>query len=296
MSESTSNTNKYLIAGLVLALLLSGFLLVQNINLKEQVATCSKEVDQSETARQAVIDELNTMEAEYSKLSEQNEEMSTELLAEKEKIEQLLKEAKNKNWSISKLKKETETLREIMKGYLVTIDSLNTLNQELNTENIAVKGELADQKTANSSLSKQNESLSEKVKIGSLLQAVNVNYSAQIKKNSGALKQTSKASRADVIKACFTIPSNSIASAGNKTIYMRVIGPFGSVLGGKQDDGFVVNGRKGIYTYSKEFNYTKTAQDQCLHWDVTDPLTKGNYLISLYCEGRELHSSKLILD
>ncbi|MBK6522221.1 MAG: hypothetical protein IPG08_07755, partial [Sphingobacteriaceae bacterium] len=44
------------------------------------------------------------------------------------------KKHKGDAYFIAKLKKETETLRAIMQHYVVTIDSLNTLNQNLIVE------------------------------------------------------------------------------------------------------------------------------------------------------------------
>jgi len=280
---------------LLLSLLFGGYLFVQNMSLKDEIASCSKNVDQTEIARKSVIDELNAMEAQYTELSEVNEVMSDELIAEREKIKQLVKQAKNNNWSIAKLKKEANTLREIMKGYLVTIDSLNTMNIELTEENTSVKGELADQKTKYTSLEEVKQDLADKVKIGSLIQLVNVSVSGQIKKNSGAQKLTEKAGRADVVKACYTIPQNSIAQTGTKVIYMRIISPFGSVLGGQKDPGFVVNGREGIFTHMKKIEYAGSAMNDCMYWEVSDPLTAGKYNVQLYSEGRELSAYTLTL-
>ena len=71
----------------------------------------------------------------YDTLQTENTVLMAEMAAQKSQIEDLLKKVKDKDWSVSKLKKETNTLREIMKGYVVTIDSLNQLNQALMAEN-----------------------------------------------------------------------------------------------------------------------------------------------------------------
>ncbi len=296
-TENKKNNTLAIVLGILLLLsfLGLGYLFVENSNLKDNVATVTKKANDTEIARQNVIQELNEMEAEYQTLSDQNQTMSEELNAEREKIKELIQQAKNKNWSISKLKKEAETLRNIMKGYLVTIDSLNTLNQELNTENIAVKGELETQKTVNQDLTSQNEGLTEKVNTAAQLQVVNFAVSGQIQKNSGAQKPTDKAGRTDVVKACFTIPSNAIAASGKRKIFMRIIGPFGSVLGAKEDPGFVVNGRKGVYTHHKEIEYSGASQQECMYWETTDELAKGNYNVQLYESGRELSQYTLSL-
>jgi chromosome segregation ATPase len=46
----------------------------------------------------------------------------------------LLKKVKNKDYDISKLRAEAETLRGIMKNYIHQIDSLNQINKQLTME------------------------------------------------------------------------------------------------------------------------------------------------------------------
>ena len=79
------------------------------------------------------------MLASYDTLKTDNNQLTTEMEAQKAQIEQLLTQVKNGNYSLSKAKKEAETLRRIMKGYVATIDSLNQANQLLTAENINVK-------------------------------------------------------------------------------------------------------------------------------------------------------------
>ena len=53
---------------------------------------------------------------------------------------------KERRWSLAKIKqyeKEVGTLRTVMRGYLHQIDSLNSLNQKLITENISYRKEIS---------------------------------------------------------------------------------------------------------------------------------------------------------
>ena len=73
---------------------------------------------------------------------------------------------------IYKLKKETETLRTIMKGYIHTIDSLNTLNVTL-TNTLSEKNiELNKVTSENENIKTQNIELQETVAVGSILQTM----------------------------------------------------------------------------------------------------------------------------
>ena len=82
-----------------------------------------------------VKENLMAMLQEYDKIESSNEDMQDSIANQKQKISDLLLELDNLNaqkkkdyGKIYKLQKESETLREIMKGYIHTIDSLNTLN------------------------------------------------------------------------------------------------------------------------------------------------------------------------
>ncbi len=298
-NNTKKNNNKVLVIILSVLFgisLISSILLYSNkVKLEEQLSACDKEVDFEQKEKDAAIAELNLMLRQYDDLTQQNQTLSNELLEEKEKIKKLIEQAKNKDFTINKLRKETETLREIMKGYVHTIDSLNTLNQNLTVENLTVKGELSTQKEMYTSLDKEKRELAEKVKVGSLLQAINIKTVGQIKKSSGANKDTDKASRTDVVKCCFVINENKIARAGKRNVYLRIISPFGSVLGEQKDDEFTVNGHSSIYTAKKEIDYNTSSLDVCMYWDVNNPLTKGDYIVQLFSDGLELGSSKFTL-
>lgn len=295
----SNNNNKTLV--IILAALLgittisTGLLYKSKLNLQEELSTCDKDLDKEELEKKTALAELNSMLRQYDELSEQNNALSAELQGEKDKIVKLIEQAKNKDFTIGKLRKETETLREIMKGYIHTIDSLNVVNQGLTTENIAVKGELSTQKEVNSGLEKERQNLTEKVKVGSLLDAINVVATGNNRKNNGSLKETEKASRTEVIKCCFDIAKNNIAQAGKRNVYLRIISPFGVVLGETSEGNFQVNGHSSVYTAMKEVDYQNTLTNVCMYWDVTNPLTKGDYTVQLFSDGAELGSTKFTL-
>ncbi len=296
-SSSKNNNMMAIVLGILLlgSLVFNGIFFSKNVRLKEDISKCENNVDQVVDEKTQVLAELNSMVTQYDALSSENQTMSAELQSERDKIKKLIEQAKNKDWTIGKLKKETETLREIMKGYLHTIDSLNTANQFLTEENTTVKTELTGQKEVNSNLEKEKSSLSEKVKIGSLLHASNIRGTGIINKNSGASKDTEKASRADAIKVTFTLAENKIAPAGNKRVYLRIISPFGAILGEQQDDGFLVSGNKSIFTQMKDIDYRNQAIETSMVWQVSNPITKGDYTIQLYADGVELGSGKFSL-
>ncbi|HWY33750.1 MAG TPA: hypothetical protein VNX68_03840, partial [Nitrosopumilaceae archaeon] len=128
-----------LIAWILLLLSLGGngimfYLLNQE---KDKVAEQVEIVKTVYVERDNVKNELLSLKEEYETLHTRDKKLQAEIDEKKLQIEQLLKEAekhKGDAYVIAKLRKETETLRQIMKGYIHTIDSLNTLNQHLIVE------------------------------------------------------------------------------------------------------------------------------------------------------------------
>ena len=78
-----------------------GYMLFQE---KETVQLYSQENAQLDTEKQAVENELQDMLMEYEAMETENVEMLVEIDEQKAKIEDLIKKAKDNNWTISKLK------------------------------------------------------------------------------------------------------------------------------------------------------------------------------------------------
>ena len=106
--------------------------------------------------------DLLALQKDYATLQTNDAAMQKDIDEKRAKIEELIKEAaKHKGDAriIAQLKKETETLREIMKGYVRTIDSLNTLNQTLVAEKKTVLKQLGTEKEKQQTLIKEKEEL-----------------------------------------------------------------------------------------------------------------------------------------
>jgi chromosome segregation ATPase len=285
MTEKKNN-NRGTIVGLsiVIAILL-GYIVYLHFNT-------NKLVDEKvlvEVERNQVMEDLEALQVEYQMMETSNDTLQAKINSQQQKIEEMLVEIKKHKgdaWTINKLKKETETLRVIMKGYLRTIDSLNTLNIALKTENIEIKGALAEEKKQSKELLKKTEDLSEVVSKGSKLQAMDL-YATAIKiRSNGSQTETDKANKAEKIKSCFVLSENKITVPGEKSIYFRIISPEGKVLTDENSAGktFVYDGVQGIYTMIRKVEYQNEALDVCIYWDIPETLSPGFYIVELYLE------------
>ena len=302
MENQQENQKKPIVQYVLIALLvlISGvgiFLVNENRNLKTALVDCGVSYESSETEKAQVMSDLQLMAGEYDSLMTDNDSINGELSVQKTKVDKLMADAKKYNWSIYKLKKEASTLREIMKGYVRTIDSLNIQNIELQAENIQVKDELVAKNEENNKLRENNSELESKVRLGGKLSALNFEvYGQRVKRNS-VHKETNRASVTEKIKACFTIDENEVTEPGKKMVYLRILTPQGTVLSERSDDSntFMLDGNKSLYSVKKQVNYENKPLDLCMYWDVINALTAGEYYVKAYIEGYEIGSVTMVL-
>jgi len=290
--------NKLMIVVIVLLLGFCGYLIWQNMQLQQLIVENEIVITDVSSERDQVKSDLEDMLAEYDKMETTNEELNAELAAEKAKIEELIKKAKGKDWSIYKLRKETESLRKIMKGLYVELDSLQQANGVLEEENYAVKTELNNEKTVTKDLTERNEDLSDLVTVASYLKTSALkSYGVRIK-NDNTGKKTDKAKRTGKIRTEFTILKNNITIPGKKWIYVRVLTPDGKVLSKKTDDSnkFDFNGVRGLYSSKKQIDYKNQQLALTIDWKKTEDFPIGEYNVEVYADGVDIGKTKFFLE
>jgi hypothetical protein len=306
MEERSSNDNRKK-SGLLWVLI--GLLAVTNaitiwMYLKEKNRALNEVVikEQVIVERENVKEDLLQLQKDYSNLQTNDVTLQAEIDAKKAEIDQLLQDAekhKGDAYVISKLKKETETLRQIMRGYVRTIDSLGTLNKTLVVEKNNVLKELDNEKGKTTNLSKEKEDLQATVQRGSILSCFNV-VAKGVKFKSGGKKEveTSKASRSEKIKVSFSLGENKIAKAGEKTVYIRIVTPDGKEMAKSYDDNyrFTFNKSSGFFAGKQALNYANAEISGVTYCEGQGALVAGNYIIEVSCDGAVIGSTTLRLD
>ncbi len=249
-----------------------------------------------ESERKNLELELEVMLLSYDTLETTNSVLKAEMAAQKAEIEALMKKAKDRDWSIHKLKKETSTLRDIMKGYVVTIDSLNTLNQALIADVEAMTEHVADVEGKNKNLEERQETMEGMIATGQILQTTSINSNAIRLRNSGKQVETTRASKAQMLKTCFSIMENRIAKPGAKNLYMRIIAPDGKVLASKEtSEQKEFEGEMQNYSVKRSIDYSNSEMDVCIFYTVEGELAPGDYKIFLYEDGKLIGSNDMSL-
>ncbi|MGB0887809.1 MAG: hypothetical protein ACPGSL_06785 [Vicingaceae bacterium] len=295
--KKSTKMNKLLVAIIILLFCFCGYLIWQNLELQSLLEEGEIAYNDVSNERDQVKNELEEMLEQYKAMEATNEGLSDKLEEERAKIEELLKQAKGKDWSIYKLRKETETLRTIMKGYVVQIDSLNQINGKLTQENLNVKTELSSEKNKTKNLTEKNEGLSDLVTVASYLKTTSLkSYGVKVKSNNTG-KESDKAKRVGKIRTEFTLLKNEIAKPGTKQIYVRILTPDGKVLSEKTDDSnkFDFNGVRGLFSVKKQINYKNQQQTLKIDWIKTADFSVGEYNVEVYCDGVDIGKTKFSL-
>lgn len=231
-----------------------------------------------------LIDELQELSYEYENLRTDNDSMNTVLEGQKEEIEGLITELRQTRIqnaaTIDKYKKELGTLREVLKSYIVQVDSLNQANIKLREENLQVRQQIARTEGELEQERQIKEELSEKVEKGSILIAENIQA---IPINSRG-RERSRIRWIEQIQVCFTLKRNLIAPPGEREVYLRIIRPDGLALAESVDNRFEIEGETLIYTASRIVNYENTDLDACIYYTDDGSLISGDYQVEIYAD------------
>ena len=249
-----------------------------------------------------VESDLLNLKKSFEDLKTNDSTLKTEIEEKKLQIEQLMEEAKKHKGDariIAKLKKETETLRAIMKGYVRTIDSLNTLNQKLIVEKGEVIKSLDQEKEKSTKLNKEKEELQSTINKGSILACTNITaQGVNVKSGGKKFSVTNKAKRADMIRVSFSLGENKIARSGSKDIFVRIITPDGKEMAKSYDDNyrFIFNSSSGYYAGKTNINYGNKEVGVTTMCEGNSTLLPGKYQIEVTADGVVIGETSLTLD
>ena len=305
--------NKKVIVGIgaALLLLLAGaiiFSVKQVSSLRQEVADAQAQNEQLQIANDQLqlSNELDAINSEFQQYENQAVELANDTIlakytAAKAKVEQLMNELKSqkatsqaeieaKSAKIKELQGEISTLRDLLRHYIAQVDSLSK-------ENTGLKAENAEIRTVNETLSSQvqevsqkNEALSQRMTLAEKLNVTGVSLQAL----NGKGKNEKNVTKAKQLKVTFTIPQNNSTPVGPKTIYMRLTGPEGSLLGNAGSCSF--EGASVACTAKRTVEY---AGDEIpgvtMYWDVNTTLNPGDYTVELFADNYRLTSRRFTL-
>ena len=283
-------SKKILIPLIVIILALVGTAVWLFTSLQEQKQVVQDMEELAELDKQEMENEYERFTLQYSEMKTQinNDSIIAQLTQEQMKTQKLLEELKQVKASdareIARLKKELATVREVLRDYVMQIDSLNRLNENLRAENTRVSAELSERNAQVAGLSSEKASLSEKVATAAQLDATGIQMQMLDKRGKTAKKLK------DCKQLCvnFRITKNVTAANGNRTVYVRIQNPGGNTLSG--GGTFAYENRQLECSAKKVIEYTGEETPVTVYWNMTQMLEAGDYRVSIFVDGNMIGS------
>ncbi len=283
---------KILIPLLLLILALAGGIFYLAKNLTDQKKENEEMQQLAALDKQEMENEYQQFADQYTEMRSQitNDSLIAQLTQEQLKTQRLLKELQGVKASdareITRLKKELATCRAVIRSYVLEIDSLNRLNQNLIAENTQVKAQYEEANRQIAGLNTEKASLSEKVAIAAQLDAIGINMSMLDKKS----KATKKVSKCKKLMVNFSLAKNVTAASGNKTVYVRITSPSGALLGSA--GSFSYENKTLTCTAKKNVEYGGKETPITIYWEVSQALETGTYGVSVFADGNMIGSGR----
>jgi predicted nucleic acid-binding Zn-ribbon protein len=294
---SETTTNKSNNSGLKAIIAILALLLLGSLGYMYKLSTDSQNaLSLVKGEKESVMKDLEVSKQSLDEAIASNTTLSDELIAERDKIQQLMAELEktkgNDAATISKYKEEAKRVQAKIAVLMKQIEGLQKENANLNTKIDSTNTVLTQTRTVNDTLMSQNNNLAKTVERGSKLSVLNLQTLAVKQKNSGKQVETDKANRADVLKVSFMIAENQIAKSGDKAYYVQIIDSKSNVLGDKKTESF---GEKSL-TYS--FIATVKYENKTVKIEKDLPVTniqEGTFFVNVFDKSELVSKSSFTL-
>lgn len=294
MENTQTKLNGFKIAAYIEAAVIIALIAVLVINSQKADIL----IDQIETGRSqkdSIAGELSKMMVDYDALKTDNDTINAQLVEQRAKVEQLMVQLRRTKASnaeqIEQYKNEVESLRKIMRSFVVQIDSLNQKNIHLLAENAEIKNDYNKAAAQNKELSYQKDSLQGRVKQAETLKATGLQFVALNDRDN----PTNRVFKVKKFQITFTLNENDMAATGNKTLYLRLAKPDGAILVNESTGFFNFEGKELAYSAVKNVNFDGKAQSTTIYVISREVLNSGNYQADIFCDGRRIGVSSTVL-
>lgn len=276
----------YRIVIVILAVILVALsLLYFNIHRQQQAEYVLLEQD-----RTKIQGDLDSLIVSFDDLKIENDSIAANLEEANKLMDQLKNERRLNYAKIRAYEKEVGTLRTVMQGYIRQIDSLNTLNKKLVTENISYKKEISTAQLRAEMAEERAEELNNKVRVGAVIRARNIGMIAMNAKS----KEITRVKNAARLCVDFVMAGNELAEPGSKTVYLCITSPDGYVLSTPDASSFSFEGEPKIYSAERTVDYANDDLPVRIFYNGSG-FTAGTYRIELYAEGRLIGQTEVAM-
>ena len=299
-NEKDKKSKRYLLIliGILAALNIGIGYNLWNKNKKQEVQITELTADkvQLEKDLQEEIAKFELLSSENQDLKGQLQEQNAALNEKINQIKVLLKKGKLSESDYKKAKAEIAELRSQIDNYKAEIDELKRQVQQLTDENSGLNQELGSEKAKSAEQAKTIESKNRTISLAKRLNAGSISAIGVRERKVFGKKEveTNKAGRTEEVRVKFVLNKNEISDAGEKEIYVKIIGPDGAPIANKVQTT-KVDGTETLYTEKKIVDYQNEKLEATVYCKKQGDYPKGTYTIEIFTEGYKIGTTQLIL-
>ncbi len=306
-SQPPKKDNRGIIYGVLIAALLGtwGYIIFDKSKTKEviqqkdvQYASLDSVRNQLLTDYQAAEIRLDKMTSENAKLDSLVKTRDKDVATMRSRIKTLISKQNASAADLAEARKLINSLNGKIEEYVKEIERLQGENKQLTMDKeqlTAEKQQLTD--TLNTKIT-ENKDLSNKVDVGSTLNATNFHIAAINEKRNGKESETSKAKKADKFRVSFDV-ENRLSTTGTKDLYVIVTSPEGTVV--KEEglgSGSITTREDGEKDYTNKVSIDyEQGKRKNVSFDLkqTDKYKPGTYKVEVYQNGFKIGDGSVTL-
>ncbi len=286
--EKPKGSNKYL----VLLIIFGIIIIVQGVKIyldhQEKTSLENRQASTEEelaTTMQRLTDiraELDVKIAEIEELGGDVEELERV----KAEIEQELADTKTRNRrDLNRLQAKVSGYETLLKAKDEEIQKLQSINEELLTENTTLKTEKNELSDSITTITRTKEELISKVNIASQLKAENIQILG-VNRRGRERESPFRQNQVEKLKVVFNIAENNVAPIEGKDILIRIIDPAGQIIFDVERGSgtFMLNNKEEFFTASQEILFDNSRQQLTFEYEKGSEFDEGQHILEVYTD------------
>lgn len=232
-----------------------------------------------------IQEELNEEIIRYGKLLQEKNQLSSELSQAKERLEALQKKIDSNEITRSIVRQYQEELRQLRKESGLLFKQNDSLQQE--TRRLSDLQERT-QNSLDSITKERKEALVQRESENEItdfdlprISLSNIQAQGVIQRNSGKFVNTSRASRAQMVRLCYVLDANKRLPATKMTFYVKVLNSSNNLIGIERSV-ILDSGQKLSYNTETSVKYQNESHKICELVLPIQSFGKGDYSIAIY--------------
>jgi DNA repair exonuclease SbcCD ATPase subunit len=286
--KSKNKTILFTVIGLLLLVnVVTLFLYYQNNQeMGTELQSSKEELEETYNKLESMSNELNLKIEELQKLGEDVEELRLIRETLEQEKEQLQNEGQLAQKRYEQIRNRVEGYRELLVNKDAEIAELKQLNESLYAENTELK---EDQRVLNKTINEvktNNEKLSEKVEVASMLKAENIKVMGMNGRGNAKERDRYRNNQIEQMQLSFNLAKNDVAPVEGKKIMVRILDPEGKVIFdvAKGSGTFMKDGKEVFFTQQQEILFDNTQQQLTFLYEKGSDYVDGRHTVEIYAD------------